>query len=84
MKTGETKDDVRWCETCNQFHGILYVCGSYPDELKAKLHEQSEKYVNNLRSRSWCERQKRERGIDDMGIEIFRAMAGIEEGDWTA
>lgn len=83
MKTGDVKDNGRWCEACNQFHGILYQCEKYPIELLDELERKSEKYIANLRSREWCKKQMEKTGIDAIGIEIFRAMAGIEVGDWT-
>ena len=27
----------RWCAVCNQYHGILYRCKHYSDEVKAEI-----------------------------------------------
>ena len=83
MKTGEVKDNNRWCESHNRFHGILYNCDEYSDELKEELTKSGEVYINNLRSRKWCDKQKEERGIDEIGINMFRVMAGIGIDDWV-
>ena len=82
---GELTEDRhgRWCKSCNQTHGPLYPCKYYPKSVLEEIESKNLKHIANLRSRAWCDKQKERTGIDDMGIEIFRAMAGIAVNDWT-
>ena len=84
LKHGESKNGGRWCETHNQFHGDLYPCPEYPKEVLQHLEKASEQYISNLRSRSWCNKQIADNKIPAEGIQIFRALAGIDIDDWTA
>ena len=87
MKSGEIgigeNRHARWCDGCNGFHGILYPCKKYPPEVLDEIDKQSKKYVNNLRSRKWCHHQYESGKIPLDALMIFRAMANIEENDWT-
>ena len=83
MKNGEVKDNGRWCESHQQFHGLLHCCEKYPQELLDELEIKNLKHVENLRSKKWCEKQMKESGIDVFGIMTFRAFAGIDPDDWT-
>ena len=64
-------------------HGILYPCPEYDKETLQEISLSSKKYINNLKSKSWCEKQQKETGCGELEIEIFRTMAGIDENDWT-
>ena len=83
MKTGDIQSNGRWCEGCNTYHGLLFICDKYPDWLVEKLELSGEKYVANLRSREWCNKQMTERNISIEAIATFRAIAGIASDDWT-
>lgn len=76
---GKIVGHVRKCRVHGE-HGPLYSCEFYSDETLAEIKQESDAYKNNLRSRKWCNEQKLKVDIDDVGIEIFRAMAGVD--DW--
>ena len=51
METGERGKDnwahARWCNPCDQYHGVLYVCEKYPKKLKEKLKKLGDEYRRN-------------------------------------
>ena len=82
-KDGEVVGHRRWCATHERFHADLFPCEEYPTYILEKISISNIAYIANLRSRKWCDAQKEKSGISEEGIEIFRAMSGIEENDWT-
>ena len=73
MKHGEVKDHGRWCNECQIFHGILYECEKFPDEIRAKIRVGNAKFSNNLNDPTWIKRQI-DNGVEPEVIAIFRAL----------
>lgn len=65
----------RWCEPCNTYHGILYICTNYSEELTKEITEDSNKFIHNLHTAEWCEAQIN-KGIPVEAITVFRTLAG--------
>ena len=76
MKDGElTKDGQRrWCKGCNQEHGFLCLCESYPEEIKKEIRNLSNKFVENLNDPYWV----RQQNIPPEVLTIFKFFAGIK------
>lgn len=62
-------------------HGILYDCPEYNNETREKIRQRQGVLSGNLRSRAWRDKQM-ENGVPREAIDIFRAFAGIEPGEW--
>lgn len=68
IKPAEKGDDgVRWCPSCIRVHGYLYICNSYPAELKAQIAEDQKKFEACLNDPAWILKQK-EGGVPDKVI----------------
>jgi galactose-1-phosphate uridylyltransferase len=65
---------TRFCESCNHSHGPLYICPSYPKELKEKIEAESIKWYKQLRDPNWV-REQLDKGTDPMAIHIFRILS---------
>jgi hypothetical protein len=52
-------------------------------EAKRRKKNHDITFIENLRDPVWCQKQI-DTGIPPAGIEIFRALAGIEPGDWKS
>lgn len=77
-KHGESDErGGRRCDVCDAFHGTLYICPSYSDELKAKLEQQTGAWRNDLRDPEWCDEQVRA-GIPESVIQIMAMFAGVQ------
>ena len=37
----------RWCGVCDQWHGPLYNCEKYPEELRKKIEKLEEEFRSN-------------------------------------
>ena len=66
----------RWCNTCNQYHGILYKCEHYSDELKQQLQKQTDQLKDNLMDPSWCKEQI-DNGATKEALMFFRVFSCI-------
>lgn len=77
---GKVIGHIRRCRVHGE-HGILYSCSEYDEDTIKAIGAASDKYRANLRSRKWCNEQMTKTGMDHRAIEIFRAMAGVD--DWT-
>ena len=75
-------NEGRWCAGCDQFHGPLFNCKKYPIDIQQHLTKAVDKYINNLRSRTWCKTQIERTGMKQEALMMFRAMANIDENDW--
>lgn len=82
MKDGEVGKDnwahCRWCNTCNHYHGSLYVCEHYPVDVKQMLHENGDQFRKNLRDPGWRQRQI-DNGVPPLAIAVFTAFAGSDD-----
>jgi hypothetical protein len=65
----------RWCDDCNQYHGLIYICPSYSAEVKAKVEASSITLNNNLNDPEWQARQI-EKGATPEIINIFKILVG--------
>lgn len=74
----EDFDNRRFCKKHNQYHGPLYVCASYSDELKTDIKKQSQKWVNQLNDPEWI-KQQLDNGVPPIAIDIQRIFAGLED-----
>ena len=76
MKSGDLgkgeSSHARWCEKHNNYHGILFICDSYPDDLKQKLVKDRETFRKNLNDPEWVKKQN----VEPEVIEIFKIFAG--------
>lgn len=68
----------RWCDTCNQNHGPLYLCEFYSKELQEEITEQSNKFQENLSNPTWIQEQLNN-GTSVECIEIMKMFAGVTE-----
>ncbi len=71
----------RWCNGCNQYHGILCLCEKYSDEIKQQIKSESDRYISNLRDPEWGQKQI-DNGLPVVGLMIFRTLAGLGFDDW--
>lgn len=81
MNHGKIEGYVRKCRVHGE-HGPLYLCPEYDEATKAEINLSEIKYLENLRSKSWCEKQIRT-GTPREGILMFRMFAGLDPDDWT-
>ena len=51
------RHDVRWCETHKQYHGLLYECAEYPQDIRLKIRQDTIKWVNQLKDPIWVQEQ---------------------------
>lgn len=80
MKTGDLRDGGRWCEACDCWHGPLYVCETYPPDLRAEVQAQSDRYIANLQDPKWVAEQLAN-GATRAEITILRWFAGVPDGN---
>jgi hypothetical protein len=80
-KHGEAVDHGRWCEECQVQHGVLYNCEHYPKELRAKLAEDTQKLMKNVRSRAWWKQQAEANGWDAGTLAVAMACYGTPTED---
>ena len=38
--------ETRWCAVCNMYHGSLYECEHYPQEIKEEIRQEAEQSVS--------------------------------------
>lgn len=48
---------ARFCDSCKHDHGPLYVCPSYPQELKDKILAEEAQARANLQDPEWVKKQ---------------------------
>jgi len=77
VRNDDAWDNARWCEHHKQYHGILYTCNHYTDEVKKEVGIRSNKHIENLNDPEWCRRQV-DKGLPEIGISIFKVFAGIK------
>jgi len=66
---------TRYCESCAQEHGILFVCDSYDDATQKAIQAAADAFRRNLHDPEWEARQIAT-GTDPVAIAIYRALAG--------
>ena len=71
----------RFCSSCNQNHGPLYICPEYSPELQEKIRKDQDQYIANLRSPVWC-RAQIAKGLPIEVLMTFRALAGLANDDY--
>lgn len=69
-------DTNRWCDTCGQHHGPLYICEHYPVDLKQQIAAEGKQFERDLRDPKWISKQI-ENGATMEEIVIFRALCGF-------
>ena len=69
---------ARWCSVCNQYHGVLYNCKHYPKDIKIKIKQENNAFINNLQDPKWIEEQL-QNNIPMEVILLNKIFAGIEE-----
>lgn len=50
LRNDKEYSHARWCDFCEQYHGILYICKSYSLELSNKLMKDNENYIEHLKT----------------------------------
>lgn len=79
MKDGEVGTGnwahVRWCNTCSGYHGMLYVCPDYPEDVKQMLREKGDQFLKDVHDPEWIKKQM-DNGATPEAIGIMRAFAG--------
>lgn len=74
MKHGELLNGrERWCGSCSQMHGPLYLCDSYSPETKDEIFQQNRKFEKYLTSGK-CEAEH-----GKLTSEIMKIFAGLGE-----
>lgn len=76
MENGECVDGGRWCVSCSRYHGILYECPAYPEEIKMDIRYTLERSRRNLSDPEWIAREI-EKGTPPEVIMIMRCFAGL-------
>lgn len=66
----------RWCDEHQQFHGPLYSCETYPEEVLQEIADNSARFATNLLNEQWC-REQIAKGVPLEAILIWRAPAGL-------
>lgn len=72
QKVGEN----RFCDSCNQYHGYLYICPNYSDKLKAEIKEDNRIFVEFLRNEKMVKRAIK-KGVPRELIMFWRIFAGV-------
>lgn len=74
---GEVKGHRRWCRTCDQWHGVGYVCEFYPDDLRNDLEQKLLKTQQIVSTKEWADRQLAD-GTPPEVIAITRMFCGVD------
>lgn len=79
LRTGDRDSygSGRWCEECNVWHGPLYVCPRYPEEIQIEVRAKSDAFRANLADPAW-QAEQRKAGVPQVAIELFKIMGGVE------
>lgn len=67
---------MRWCATEGTWHGPLYICEYYTDEIKAEIEKSQGQFRKNLTDPIWIEKQIAG-GVRPFEIAVMRWMAGL-------
>lgn len=68
----------RFCPDCACWHGSLYICDFYGDELAAAIAEEATRWRNNLANPQWVKEQL-DKGVPTMAIVAMQAFAATGE-----
>lgn len=77
IKHGElnTNGDARWCDVCAWWHGPLYICEHYPNDINNEIFYLIEKFHKDINDPNWIKKQT-DNGIHQKVIDILRLLSG--------
>jgi hypothetical protein len=74
--SGKVVNGIRACDVHKGGHGALYRCEHYDKETLAEIDMLTDQHVNDLNNPEWVKKQL-DNGVPPIGIEIWRALAGL-------
>ena len=75
QEEGHPYHGSRWCEECNHWHGPLFLCLHFGDNLTDDIKEQQARFRANLRDPKWIQKQL-DNGTPPEVIGIFQVLGG--------
>lgn len=76
MKHGQAREGGRWCTKHGYYHGILYPCEHFSQEMLDKINIEDTKNRENWNNSEYIQK-KLDDGMPPEGVVIMQMFAGL-------